>query len=213
MFCSKGMVYMRKIKLEETNYNGYKVVCRDFDFEVYNELDAIEFGKIKEVLGTGRRPNKRQKIYQKLDYISNQKFIKRCTIEWLQVELEEKRFNKLETQTQNKLKIMFEKVKRAKEGELEVEEEFAKTVILIGKYSIYTRKQVTKALFQLYDELNMEYPYNDWKHSYLTLNSGRNVKEVLNYVDGNKCIGIVIKSLRMIEDKELEKEMGWGYEI
>lgn len=89
------------------------------------------------------------------------------------------------------------------------EEEFEKVVKEIKKYSKYTEDRIRTALYKLCDEAYIPYPLDDWKHDYLTFNSGRKIKEILNYLDTNRdiWIGISLKSLRLIEANELEKEI------
>ena len=91
----------------------------------------------------------------------------------------------------------------------EVEEEFYKVVKEIKKYSKYTEERIMEALVLLYDEVGGIDPMNDWNNDYLTLNKGRKIKEILNYYDSNSDTfrGVSLKSLRLMESNELEKEI------
>lgn len=91
----------------------------------------------------------------------------------------------------------------------EIETQFEATVQAIEKISNYKEDRIRKALFILCEEAGALYPLDGWKHDYLTLNAGKRTKEILNYLDTeyNKWIGISIKSLRLMEADELEKEI------
>lgn len=91
----------------------------------------------------------------------------------------------------------------------EVEKSFAKVVKEIKKGSVYTESRIKEALKVLYKEIGIDYPdpMEDWQNDYLTLNAGRRTKEILNYLSGNEWKGISLKSLRLIDKEELEKEI------
>lgn len=77
----------------------------------------------------------------------------------------------------------------------------------IRKYCKYSEIQVSKALMKLYDELDLYHPFDDIKGEYLTINTGRKIKDLLIYGDCVQYKAIGIKSLRMLSEKEIDNEI------
>lgn len=202
---------MLKIKLVEIeNEDGeieVKIKARENDMRYKHGITSEIIEEIKKrackKCTYANLPGMERRLY---DTIVNNEYINRGDVEYLLMLNYNRKYSE---KTLNKLRELDAWNKKIRGTELEIENEFTVCAEAIKEYSKFTINRIKKALFVLYDELNLLYPMNDWEHDYLSLNSGRKIKNILNYCDsdGNTFCGVSIQSLRIIEEKELEKEL------
>lgn len=209
----KGAVIMLELSLREEWFKGKlwlnEVRCLERGWDVLNTLSEQEMEEIKNTLKTRRRPHKRERICSDCDKLKKEERIGRFYVRWARDEFKEKmRWDRLGKTCQEKLNRMFDDLMKVETKEKDVESSFEEAVYKIIRYTKLSDLKITKALYKLYKEGNIGLdPLNDMTHNYLTVNKGRKIKNLLIYGDGDKFVGVVIQSSRIIEGKELEKEI------
>lgn len=196
---------MIKIRLTKDMF-GYCIVGYHDLIEKNNTLTGDEIEKIKNVMCTKRRPSTRKTITILLDSIKGRAKISESVIKYIRREMVD-RMEKLNDKTKVKLEKLFDDVAGLDEIDKEVTEQFSNTVWDIYEYSRWSIDTITKALFNLYKEIGYLHPFNDLKNDYLTVNKGRKIKEIMIYGDSSKYVGVVVGSGRLIDEKEIEKEI------